>query len=366
MQFQLFFYFSRQKVNITFLTLLCNAPMWYNFYMNKKKIITIIISVILVAGLVGGGISYKIRQQIPNNPPTTIGNTSGNLNNGGYFCENDGYVYFANFNDNHYLYKMDTKGTTAELVASVPVSYINAAGDYIYFVYDQKVATESKFMGFAGNMAGVYRIKNDGDNLHSILRDTTSVMSLIGNNLYFEHYDNNNGMSLYSATTDGKEKGQVMDMVINPACVIDGTIYFSNMDQDLFLYLYRPGSDKVVPVLEYSMYDPVYSDGYLYFLNMKDDYCLYRYGISSGAFEKITSQSVDVFNVYQGVIFYQTLKDPGLYRVNADGTNQILISEGTFSNINCTSTYTYFTPFKNEKVYVTPTFGNGEMGTFNP
>lgn len=334
--------------------------------MNKRRIITIIIAVIMVGGLIAGGVVYRIKQRIPENPPATIGNTSGNLNNGGYFCESDGYVYFANFNDNHFLYKMDVNGKHSQLVCEAPVSYINAGGDYIYFCYDQSVATDAKFMGFTGNMAGVYRVKKSGEDLHSILRCTSSVMNLIGNRLYFEHYDNKEGMSLFYATTDGKEKEQAMDMVINPACVIDGNIYFSNMDQDLFLYSYRPGSDKVLPAIEYSMYDPVLSDGYLYFLNMKDDYRLYRYGISSGALEKITNERVDVFNVYKDVIFYQRLKDPALFKVNADGSKQVMIAEGTYSNINCTSTYTYFTPFKEEVVYVTPTFGNGEVGSFKP
>ena len=340
---------------------------WYNYSMKKKKkILTIIISVVLVAGLVTGGIVYKAKQKIPENPPATIGNISGNLNNGGYYCENDGFIYFANFNDNHYLYKMDIKAKKAELVCDVPVSYINCAGDYIYFVYDQSVATEAKFMGFAGNMAGVYRVRKDGEDLHSLLRCTASVMNLIGNKLYFEYYDNKDGMSLYYSTLDGKEKEQAMDMVINPACVIDGNIYFSNMEDNLLLYSYRPGSDKVLPVLEYSMYDPVLADGYLYFLNMKDDYCLYRYGISSGALEKITSERVDVFNVYKNVIFYQRLKNPAIFKVNADGSNPVMLAEGTYSNINCTSTYTFFNPFGEEIVYVTPTFGNGEIGTFNP
>ena len=33
---------------------------------------------------------------IPMNPEGTVGNTAGNLNNGGLFCEYDGKVYFSN------------------------------------------------------------------------------------------------------------------------------------------------------------------------------------------------------------------------------------------------------------------------------
>lgn len=332
----------------------------------KKKILIISISVVLVAAIIVGAVVSKQRKNIPDNPVGTIGNTSGNLNNGGYFCELDGYIYFSNFNDNHYLYKMESNGTNAELVKDVPVSYLNGAGDFLYFYYDERGGGDAKFMGFTGQMQGIYRIRNTGEDLHSLMRCKSGVVSLAGNDLYFEHYDNKEGMTLYRSTTNGKEKGQVVNAIINPACIADGNIYFSDQSNNLYLSVYRPGSSNSVPVLEYSMFDPVLADGYLYFMNINDDYCLYRYGLSSGALEKVTSERVDVFNVYENVIFYQRLKNPALIKVNADGSNPVVVAEGTYSNINCTSAYTFFNPFGEETVYVTPTFGNGGVGTFNP
>lgn len=43
----------------------------------------------------------------PRQSPETVGNTAGNLNNSGYFCEYDGTVYFANAYDSNTLYSMD-------------------------------------------------------------------------------------------------------------------------------------------------------------------------------------------------------------------------------------------------------------------
>ena len=332
----------------------------------KKRILITLISLILVAGIVFAAIYSKKRKEIPDNPPSTVGNLSGNLNNGGYFCESDGYIYFSNFNDHHYLYKMKSNGTGAELVKDVPVSYINAGGDYLYFYYDDQGDGDAKFMGFAGQMMGIYRIKKDGEDLHSLLRCKSGVLNLIGSDLYFEHYDNAEGMTLYRASISGKVKEQAVNAIINPACAVDGNIYFSDQANNLYLSIYRPGGNKPVPVTEYSMFDPVLAGGYLYFLNLNDDYCLYRYGLSTGSLEKVTGERVDAFNVYDDVIFYQRLKNPALVKVNADGSNACIIAEGTYTNINCTSTFTFFNPFGDETVYVTPTFGNGNVGTFNP
>ena len=75
----------------------------------KKRIITAIgalltIILILIAG------SLLSAHKIAENPADTVGNTAGNLYNGGYFCEKDGMVYFCNIYDNHSLYSMDTMG----------------------------------------------------------------------------------------------------------------------------------------------------------------------------------------------------------------------------------------------------------------
>ena len=46
--------------------------------------------------------------KIPSNSEYAIGNLAGNLMNGGYFCESDGTIYFANPYDSNRLYSMTT------------------------------------------------------------------------------------------------------------------------------------------------------------------------------------------------------------------------------------------------------------------
>ncbi len=45
------------------------------------------------------------------NNDNAVGNTSGNLLNGGLFCEYDGKIYFANPNDYNRLYVMNSDCT---------------------------------------------------------------------------------------------------------------------------------------------------------------------------------------------------------------------------------------------------------------
>lgn len=331
-----------------------------------KKTLPIIISIIVIGVLITGVIFATRTKKIPNNPPETIGNTSGNLNNGGYFCESNGVIYFSNFNDSHFLYKMDLNGSNISRLMDVPVSYINAGGDYLYFYYDDQ--GEAKFMGVAGNMRGIYRLNKDGkSDLVCLERSTSGIVNLIGSQVYYEHYDNTDGMTLYHTSLDGKDKGKLLNEIVNPACVVYGDILYPSTVDNFYLYSYTPGASNGRLHLNQMAYNPTLAGGYIYYMNVEDDYKLYRYDISQGIVTKVTSERVDTFNVHNNSIFYQRNQNPALIHMNDDGTGATIIAEGNYSNINCTSTYTFFTPYGSEDtVYMIPTDGYGSVTLFNP
>ncbi len=330
----------------------------------NKRVITIIISVLVLIGIIGGALLGKYLSRIPDNPPGTIGNTSGNLNNKGLYCESDGYIYFSNIYDNNYLYRMDSNGHDVEKLIDVPVSYISSGGDYLYFYFDDPGGT--KFMGIAGRMSGVYRLKKGDKDFVCLDKCTSGVVNLVGSTLFYEHYDNTNGMELYSCSLDGSKKGLAVSEIINPACVIDGNIYYSEQDSQK-LKLYRPGDSEGRIYMDYAVYNPVVDGNDIYFMNMNDDYKLYRYSMTERNLTKITDERLDTFNVYNGMIFYQRNQNPALIRVNSDGGGAIVIAEGNYENINCTSNFTFFSPFKEQKTYMTYTIGgDGESALFNP
>lgn len=330
----------------------------------NKRVIGLIGAFAFLAFIVIGVVLSQILERIPDNPPGTIGNTSGNLNNKGLVCESDGYIYFANLSDAHYLYRMNADGSDPEKLVDVPVAYINSAGDYLYFYFDDPGGT--KFMGVSGRMSGIYRLKKGERDFVCLDKCTSGVLSLVGSTLFYEHYDNTHGMQLYQSSLDGKEKGLAVAEIINPACVIGGDIYYSEQDSQK-LKLYRPGTTEGQIFMDYAVYNPVLDGDYLYFMNMNDDYRLYRYSLSGGTLTKITDERIDTFNVYGGTIFYQRNQDPALIRVNFDGSDPIVIAKGNYENINCTSTYTFYSPFKEDVTYITYTFGgSGESSRFAP
>ena len=72
----------------------------------KKKVITILTILLVIAAAVLVFVSSELSRRVTPNPTGTVGNTACNLYNGGVFCEDDWYVYFSNPYDNDALYRM--------------------------------------------------------------------------------------------------------------------------------------------------------------------------------------------------------------------------------------------------------------------
>lgn len=143
-------------------------------------------AVILV--VVGFFMWQKTKVQLYDDPNTT-GNTAGNLLNGGKFCEADGRIYYADPYDNDSLYVTDDKLQKSTKLHGDTVSYLNVAGDYIFYTRrnDRKSVTGGNVLALS--KTGLFRLTTDGKNMGKLYDDPTQSVCLYGNYLYYQHYD---------------------------------------------------------------------------------------------------------------------------------------------------------------------------------
>ena len=73
----------------------------------KKSKPLIVFSILLLVIVLLLAIYILFTQRVSKNPAGTVGNTAGNLNNGGFFCEYNGTVYFSCSADGGSLFSMD-------------------------------------------------------------------------------------------------------------------------------------------------------------------------------------------------------------------------------------------------------------------
>lgn len=335
--------------------------------MNQIK--RFLIPIIIVLIIAGYAIFYYISTRTHLNDSYVNGNTAGNLYNSGIFCEQNGTVYFSNPNDNHYLYSMDTASGEVKKLYEDVASFINADDHYVYYVRNNVSKDfQFSFLHFNTNSLCRYDLKTGKVR---ILDSAPSIYaSLIGNYIYYIHYDTETASTLYRIKIDGTEKEQVDT---NPyfTCSANGQyLYYNGIEKDHNIYQMDTATGVSQTICTGNYWMPSADNENIYFLDCEQNYCLVKLERSMAEPVVLTSDRIEYYNVCGDLIFFQRNNldgDSALCCMNTDGSNYKVILEGNYTNICEASQYIYFSPVGEEStIYRTPANGNGEVTAFNP
>lgn len=330
---------------------------------NLKNALFLIIPLLLFAALF---VSSILSKRVAKNPPGTVGNTAGNLNNGGLFCEDDGKVYFANAYDGNTLYVMNPDESEITKLSDVHVSSLNAGGSYLYYYQDSSAASENFASLFRIN--GLYRCKKNGKSSVCLKRVPVPSFSLSDNTIFYQSYSTENGTSLCRIDIDKQNEAEVADYIINPASIQDGAIYFGGTGRDHYLYRLDTATNAITPIYEGNVYNPIIQGDYVYYMDISSDYRLCRYSLSEQTAEVLTEDRLDFFNVAGDMIYYQKsdAAEPALKRIRTDGSEEEVVAAGVYEHINITSAYVYFNAYDTPTpVYHTPVYGPAAVSVFS-
>lgn len=330
---------------------------------NIRFIISIVCTILIIFLL---SILFFKKEDIKPIPAGTIGNTAGNANNGGLFCEYDGIVYFSNPYDNNSLYSMLPDESKIKKLSSVSVSNLNAGGNYLF--YFQNEASGSSGLGYVRSTYGLFRCDLNGKHTSRLTADYLFNVQLIDNALYYLS-TNNTGSGFYRQEIDGSDATLVSPDGLNFACAMsDGTIYYNGDDTNHYLYRYNTMDNSSTLIWKGNIWYPVYDNGYIYYLDVAQNYRLCRYSLAEDRVEVLNHDRVDCFNLAGGYIYYQknSVSDPALKRMTLNGQAEEIIAEGNYTHINVTSCYVYFAAFENPQlIYRTPINGSVSVSSFH-
>lgn len=315
--------------------------------MSDKKKLILIFSIVFVvfAALIA---SRYLKNFLYRNPEGTVGNTAGNLNNGGLFVQVGDKVYFGNGYDGGKLYVMNADETEIKKLSDIKPQYLNADEHYIYY-YLNDAQTPSGLGGFTVQLLGVYRMDHKGKHTESLDRILCTMVKLADNTLFYVPYDENEQLSLCGMDVRTKETEKLLDFEMNPASVYGGSIYYNGVEDDHYLYRYNPALKSRETLYEGNVWNPDMQGDYVYFMNVADNYKLCRYEMSGGEVETLTQDRIDCYLVCGNYIIYQknSQTEPALMVMNTDGSNPQVIAEGNYTGLNATSQFVYFTEFGN-------------------
>lgn len=315
----------------------------------KKNLKPIIVFVLIL--IIAGGLSFLSYwgNRIPSNPEGTIGNSAGNLNNGGLFCEHEGRVYFANPGDNNCLYSMTVDETDLQKLYAGNVCNILTGGDYLYYFMREPVGTSLDNLRVSH---AFFRSELDGEKTKILTKDVVIHAQLVNDSLFILTVDKK-GPVFYRMNTDRSNMKELDTNDINPSCAHDGKIYYNGTVLNHYLYALDTETNVSNVLWKGNIWYPVLDGNYFYYLDVENNYRLCRYDYTKEVIEVLTHDRVDCFNIGSGYIYYQcnSQTEPALKRMNPDGSDVTVIAEGNYTAIHMTSKYVYFKDITTENLW---------------
>lgn len=335
----------------------------------KKKIIVIsIILVLILSAAVIAGYQHHLKKQRYNDSYVN-GNTAGNLYNYGMFCEHNGTIYFSNPNDSYRLYSMNQDGDEIKKLCDDSVAFLNADDNYVYYVR-RNLNFSTTLSTFNLSTSGLCSFNLRSKKIQILDTDPSMYASLIGNYIYYIHYNTDNASTLYRIKIDGTEQEEIDK---NPyfTCSTNGKyFYFNGLSNNHNIYQMDTISKNAQLICEGNYWMPTADNEHIYFLDCEQDYALVQLGLSEAEPKVIIKDRIETYNVYGDTIYFQKNNlngDSAFCSVKKDGSGYTEIKKGDFNQINATSKYIYFAPAGVDNLmYRIPVNGDNTVTEFTP
>lgn len=168
-----------------------------------KKIISLLLIICLAINI--PTTAYAAEQTVPDNSEISqYGNLSGNILNGGFAVKYDGWVYYANYEDENALYKKNESANlklTSESCNSLVVDEMGnlyyATSDLQYsYINRYSIVNDEKEVLF--KVAGAYVLRNliiDNTKLYYLCNNNIRMLNLLSNTDEVVNINNNSIIS---------------------------------------------------------------------------------------------------------------------------------------------------------------------------
>ncbi len=320
------------------------------FFMKQKLIGALVIVAILALVF----ITYHSKQTVYNDE-NVLGNSSGNLFNGGLFCEYENRIYFSNPEDEGRLYVMDADLSNYEKLSSDTATSINVAGKYIIYGRHNDQQKQTNENVFSISKTGLYRIDQNGENLKTLFDSAVNVVNLCGNTVYFQR-NTTSGFGTSMIDIDKSNSDDLTEEPIFPYAIDNGNLYYVGVTENHNIYRINLSSGQKETIYEGNTAYVTFADGYLYYLDLENSHALTRMNTDGTEKEVLVTEPTSTYNVTpDGNFLYYEVdngENNGIFRMNLKNGISKTLMDGNYSNIHTTSVFTFFQSFDNGNYYV--------------
>jgi len=323
---------------------------------------------ILTALSIAGILLYSQNHTFTNDEEL-LGNTAGNIYNGGLFCEKDGIIYFSNDNDNGSLYMMKSDITDIRKLHNDKAAYINVDENYIYYIRAVNTKETDSGSSLPFNNTGIYRIKRNGTSQKLISSSPGSYIMLKGNHIYYQNYNVNKGLCLYRNQIDGSlERLLIYDAAI-PAAVINNRLYYCGNNSEYDINYLDLSSFTTGIFIEGDIIYPIFFRDYIYYID-RSNHTINRMKADGTDRTVLVNEPCSAYNITNSgkYLYYQV--DDGdnskICRMNLESSQIDVLLEGYYKQIHVTEKYVFFKDLDNNNTYIILAEGKPKADIFNP
>lgn len=224
-----------------------------------------------------------------------MGNTNANIVNGGSSVMRDDWIYFMNFSDSNFLYKIKNDGTGETKVCDDTAYYLNSYGDWIYYCNGSENGR-------------LYKIRPDGTE-RTMVSDTASINILVSNDwIYFIDYTDAENASdygkIFRMKADGSGKEKINDAAASAFNISSDWVYYISQNE------------------------------------LK----LYKVKVDGTGNTKVSDASISFFNILGDKIYYVDSSDEknNIWKMKTDGTDAVRLSEDKATTFNVSGEWIYY------------------------
>lgn len=335
-----------------------------------KTIKRIIITLFVITAITLIGVFFYSLNRTFYNDEDEVGNTSGNIYNGGLYSEKDGLIFFSNASDNGCLYVMTSELKNFKKLHIDKAVYINADENYVYYVRANNTREDNSGGILMFNNTGIYRINQNGKNIKAITNNPGAYLMLSGNYLYYQKYDVNNGLWLYREKIDMKDEKLLIKDAAIPARVDNNVLYYTGFSKDHNINTMNISSFTSMTNQEGNFAYPIWAGEYIYYLDLSDNYSINRMRRDGSDKELLVDARCSTYNITNSgrYIYYQVdSPDEGrICRLDLDTMETEKLMDGNYKQIHVTDNYVFFKAFDSSTTYIQSADGAIKLGTFNP
>lgn len=287
-----------------------------------------------------GNVKAKVKVVVGNaNNESGGGNSPGNIMNGGFAVEKDGWIYYSNVLDKEKLYKIKTDGTGKVKLNDDENSYsINIDGDNIYYIVDG---------------GKINKIKTDGSSESTITEAYVNRMNVVGDKIYYMSYNAGNDDYdtegyLYRINLDGSGSEKISEEKVKMFNVIGDHVYYisandveGNTENGKIYSINLDGTGKTGITEDAATYMNVAEDG-VYYANKDDGDKIYKVNLDGSGKTKVSDAKADDIIYKDGWLYSENITDKTLYKIKSDGSQNTVLLQGSNYIFNISGDWIYY------------------------